>query len=100
MNFSAAKCSREVAHKSFVPRAEIRPNGALIILETPSIKKQMVREGADAAGGTTAGVRQFVQSEYEKWKLIVRELGATPERPSISQPPGQERPSGHEAATS
>jgi hypothetical protein len=39
----------------------------------------MVREGADPVGGTTAAFRQFVESEYEKWKLIVRESGATPE---------------------
>jgi len=28
---------------------------------------------------TTPSVIQFVQREYEKWKLIVRESGATPE---------------------
>jgi tripartite-type tricarboxylate transporter receptor subunit TctC len=49
------------------------------ILAMPSVERQMVREGADPAGGTTAAFRQFVQSEYEKWKLIVRESGATPE---------------------
>ena len=49
------------------------------ILAMPAIETQMVREGADPVGGTTASFRQFVQSEYEKWKLIVRESGATPE---------------------
>jgi tripartite-type tricarboxylate transporter receptor subunit TctC len=49
------------------------------ILAVPSIEKQMVREGADPVGGTTAAFRQFVENEYEKWKLIVRESGATPE---------------------
>jgi len=38
-----------------------------------------VREGADPAGGTSAAFREFVQREYEKWKLIVRESGATAE---------------------
>jgi hypothetical protein len=45
----------------------------------PSIERQLVREGADPAGGTTAAFRQFVQREYEKWKLIVLESGAKPE---------------------
>jgi tripartite-type tricarboxylate transporter receptor subunit TctC len=49
------------------------------ILAMPSIETQMVREGADPVGGTTVAFRQFVQSEYEKWKLIVQESGATSE---------------------
>jgi len=49
------------------------------ILAMPSIERQMVREGADPVGGTTAAFRQFVQGEYEKWKQIVRASGATPE---------------------
>jgi tripartite-type tricarboxylate transporter receptor subunit TctC len=49
------------------------------ILAVPSIGKQMVREGADPIGGTPAAFREFVQSEYEKWRLIVRESGATAE---------------------
>ena len=49
------------------------------ILAMPSIEKQLVREGADPVGGTTAAFGQFVEREYKKWKLIVRESGATPE---------------------
>jgi tripartite-type tricarboxylate transporter receptor subunit TctC len=49
------------------------------VLAVPSIEKQLIREGADPAGGTPAEFGQFVQREYEKWKLIVRESGATPE---------------------
>jgi tripartite-type tricarboxylate transporter receptor subunit TctC len=49
------------------------------ILAMPSIEKQLVREGADPAGGTTAAFGQFVKREYEKWKLIVQESGATQE---------------------
>jgi tripartite-type tricarboxylate transporter receptor subunit TctC len=45
----------------------------------PSLEAQMVREGADPVGGTPAQFGQFVQKEYEKWKLIVRESGATAE---------------------
>jgi tripartite-type tricarboxylate transporter receptor subunit TctC len=49
------------------------------VLAVPWIEKQLIREGADPAGGTPAEFGQFVQREYEKWKLIVRESGATPE---------------------
>ena len=45
----------------------------------PSLEAQMVREGADPVGGTPAQFGQFVQKEYEKWKLIVRDSGATAE---------------------
>ena len=45
----------------------------------PSLEEQMVREGADPVGGTPAQFGQFTQKEYEKWKVIVRESGATPE---------------------
>jgi tripartite-type tricarboxylate transporter receptor subunit TctC len=49
------------------------------ILAMPSIEKQMVSQGADPVGGTPAEFGQFVQREYEKWKLVVRESGATAE---------------------
>jgi tripartite-type tricarboxylate transporter receptor subunit TctC len=49
------------------------------ILAVPSIQEQMIREGADPAGGTSAEFAQFVRREYEKWKVIVRESRATPE---------------------
>ena len=49
------------------------------ILAMPSIEKQLIREGADPAGGTPAAFGQFVRREYEKWKVIVRESGATAE---------------------
>ena len=49
------------------------------ILGVPPIQEQMIREGADPAGGTPAEFARFVQREYEKWKLIVRESRATPE---------------------
>jgi tripartite-type tricarboxylate transporter receptor subunit TctC len=45
----------------------------------PSLEAQMVREGADPVGGTPAQFGQFTQREYEKWKVIVRDSGATPE---------------------
>ena len=49
------------------------------ILTLPSIEKQMISQGADPVGGTPAEFGQFVQREYEKWKLVVRESGATAE---------------------
>ena len=49
------------------------------VLAMPSIEQQLIREGADPAGGTPAEFGQFVRREYEKWKLIVRESGAKPE---------------------
>ncbi|MGJ7497784.1 Bug family tripartite tricarboxylate transporter substrate binding protein [Variovorax sp. RT4R15] len=45
----------------------------------PSLEEQMIREGADPVGGTPAQFGQFTQREYEKWKIIVRESGATAE---------------------
>ncbi len=49
------------------------------IIAMPSLEKQMISEGADPVGGTPAEFGQFVQREYEKWKLVVRESGATAE---------------------
>ena len=55
-------------------------NGAVNdILGMPPIQNQMIREGADPAGGSAAEFAQFVRREYDKWKVIVRESGALPE---------------------
>jgi tripartite-type tricarboxylate transporter receptor subunit TctC len=67
----------------FAPKATPEPVIAQLnrtvneILAMPSIERQLIREGADPAGGTPAAFGEFVQREYEKWKLIVRESGAT-----------------------
>ncbi len=45
----------------------------------PALEAQMIREGADPVGGSPAQFGQFVQKEYEKWKLIVRDSGASAE---------------------
>ena len=45
----------------------------------PSLEAQMVREGADPVGGSPQQFAGFVQKEYEKWKVIVRESRATAE---------------------
>ena len=49
------------------------------IIAVPSLEQQMIAQGADPIGGTPAEFGQFVQREYEKWKLVVRESGATAE---------------------
>ena len=67
----------------FAPRGTPEPVIALLNQSVnealPSLEAQLVREGADPVGGTPAQFGQFVQKEYEKWKLIVRESGATTE---------------------
>jgi tripartite-type tricarboxylate transporter receptor subunit TctC len=45
----------------------------------PSLEQQLVREGADPVGGSAEQFGQFVQKEYEKWRVVVRESGATAE---------------------
>ncbi|MFM9922601.1 tripartite tricarboxylate transporter substrate binding protein [Variovorax sp. H27-G14] len=45
----------------------------------PSLQAQMIREGADPVGGSPEQFGKFTRSEYEKWKLIVRDSGATAE---------------------
>nr|WP_229676217.1 tripartite tricarboxylate transporter substrate binding protein [Polaromonas eurypsychrophila] len=45
----------------------------------PSLEAQMIREGADPVGGTPEQFSQFVKKEHEKWKLVVRQSGATSE---------------------
>ena len=49
------------------------------IIGVPTMEAQLVKEGADPAGGTPEQFSQFVQREYEKWRLVVRESGATAE---------------------
>jgi tripartite-type tricarboxylate transporter receptor subunit TctC len=45
----------------------------------PSLEAQLVREGADPIGGTPEQFREFQRREFEKWRAIVRESGATAE---------------------
>jgi tripartite-type tricarboxylate transporter receptor subunit TctC len=49
------------------------------ILQLPGVESQLVAQGADPAGGTPQQFAQFVQREYEKWRLIVQESGARAE---------------------
>jgi tripartite-type tricarboxylate transporter receptor subunit TctC len=45
----------------------------------PSLEQQLVREGADPAGGSAEQFGQFQQKEFEKWRVVVRESGASAE---------------------
>ena len=49
------------------------------IVGVPAMDAQLVKEGADPAGGTPQAFAAFVQREYEKWRVVVRESGATAE---------------------
>lgn len=49
------------------------------IIAVPAMEAQLIKEGADPVGGTPQQFGQFVQREYEKWKLVVRESGAMAE---------------------
>ncbi len=49
------------------------------IIDVPAFEAQLIKEGADPAGGTPQQFAQFVQREFEKWRAVVRESGATAE---------------------
>ena len=49
------------------------------IIAVPAIEGAMVKEGADPVGGTPQQFGQFVQREFEKWRMVVKESGATAE---------------------
>jgi tripartite-type tricarboxylate transporter receptor subunit TctC len=65
----------------FAPKGT--PDGVIATLNKavnealPALQEQMIREGADPVGGSPDQFRQFVMREYEKWRLVVRESGAT-----------------------
>jgi tripartite-type tricarboxylate transporter receptor subunit TctC len=49
------------------------------IIAVPATEGAMVKEGADPIGGTPQQFGQFVQREFEKWRVVVKESGATAE---------------------
>ncbi len=49
------------------------------IIAAPAMQAQLIREGANPVGGTPAMLGQFTQKEFEKWRALVRESGATVE---------------------
>jgi tripartite-type tricarboxylate transporter receptor subunit TctC len=59
------------------PEAVIATLNKAVNEALPALQEQMIREGADPVGGSPEQFRQFVMREYEKWRLVVRESGAT-----------------------
>lgn len=59
------------------PEAVIQTLNQAVNEVLPSMEAQLVREGADPVGGSAAQFGQFIQKEFEKWRAIVRESGAT-----------------------
>ncbi len=49
------------------------------IVDIPAMQAALIKEGADPAGGTPQQFGAFVQREYEKWRVVVKESGATAE---------------------
>ena len=49
------------------------------ILGVASTEAALIKEGADPVGGTPQSFAAFVQKEFEKWRAVVRESGATVE---------------------
>jgi tripartite-type tricarboxylate transporter receptor subunit TctC len=49
------------------------------IIAEKSVEARMIDEGADPVGGSPEKFGAFVRSEYEKWRVVIRESGATAE---------------------
>jgi tripartite-type tricarboxylate transporter receptor subunit TctC len=47
------------------------------IIAVPAMEAALIKEGADPVGGTPAQFGAFTQREFEKWRVVVRESGAT-----------------------
>jgi tripartite-type tricarboxylate transporter receptor subunit TctC len=47
------------------------------ILAVPAFEAQLIKEGADPVGGSPEQFGQFTQREFEKWRVVVKESGAT-----------------------
>ena len=67
----------------FAPRGTPRPiidklNKAVNeIIKEPAVDKQMVFLGADPVGGSPEDYKKFVESEFKKWQIVVKDSGAT-----------------------
>ena len=49
------------------------------IIAEKSVEARMIDEGADPVGGSPDKFGAFVRSEFEKWRAVIRESGATAE---------------------
>lgn len=67
----------------FAPRGTPEPIIAKLnkeineILKLPEVEQRMIKEGADPVGGSPEQFGKFVRSEFERWKVLVIESGAT-----------------------
>jgi tripartite-type tricarboxylate transporter receptor subunit TctC len=61
------------------PRQVIDKINAGVNKALPGLQEQMIREGADPIGGTPEQFGSFTQREFEKWKVVVQQSGATQE---------------------
>ena len=77
-NFEAGSWFGFFAPKG-TPEAVITTINKAVNESLPSLEAQLVREGADPVGGSPAQFAQFIQKEYEKWRVVVRESGAVAE---------------------
>ncbi|EHP39714.1 hypothetical protein OR16_30069 [Cupriavidus basilensis OR16] len=59
------------------PQAVISKVNQAVNEALPSLQAQMVREGADPVGGSPEQFGKFTQKEYAKWKVVVRDSGAS-----------------------
>lgn len=59
------------------PQAVINKVNQAVNEALPSLQAQMVREGADPVGGSPEQFGKFTQKEYAKWKVVVRDSGAS-----------------------
>ncbi|TWG85629.1 tripartite-type tricarboxylate transporter receptor subunit TctC [Cupriavidus gilardii J11] len=46
------------------------------VLASPQVRKALAEQGVDALGGTADRYGAFIQSEYERWKAVVKASGA------------------------
>ena len=49
------------------------------ILAVPAVEAALIKEGADPVGGTPQQFAQFTQREFEKWRAVVKDSGASAE---------------------
>jgi len=48
------------------------------ILKQPDTHERLSREGADPVGSSPQAFGQFMQSEIEKWRKVIRSAGIEP----------------------
>jgi tripartite-type tricarboxylate transporter receptor subunit TctC len=70
-----------VAAPAGTPTAVVqRLNGEFVkILDMPEIRRSLIDQGADIAGGTPADFAAFMTGERSRWGVVVRETGIKPE---------------------